>query len=166
MDARMARLAGFGDTATSGPVAAFLADVHPGDRAALARLMSSADGIAGAFRRWLETVGRAQRDPDNSRPSVLGLTTDVTHRRRAQDELYRMAMEDELTGLANRQRFQACMRPELARGEELGLVLLDLDNFKDVNDMHGHPVGDALLREVARRLEAFARPADLVARLG
>jgi diguanylate cyclase (GGDEF)-like protein/PAS domain S-box-containing protein len=178
MDARMARLAGFGDTATSGPVAVFLAYVHPEDRAALERLMSGADGAAGAFRlefrlrgrdggwRWLETVGRAQRDPGNGRPSVLGLTTDVTQRRRAQDELYRMAMEDALTGLANRQRFQACLRPELARGEELGLVLLDLDNFKDVNDMHGHPVGDALLREVARRLEAFARPADLVARLG
>jgi diguanylate cyclase (GGDEF)-like protein len=178
LDARMARLADVGTDATTCAFDDFLARVHPEDRAALGELMTVGGEGGRAFRleyrlrardgdwRWLETFGRARRDPGDGRLRVLGLTSEVTRRRRAQDELQRMAMEDALTGLANRHRFQACLRPELAQGARVALILLDLDNFKDVNDIHGHPAGDALLREVAGRLSAGARPVDLVARLG
>jgi len=77
--------------------------------------------------------------------------------------LRRMATTDGLTGLANRAAFDA----ELARrGPGTGLVLLDLDRFKRINDAHGHAGGDAALREMARRLRARLRAGDLAARLG
>jgi diguanylate cyclase (GGDEF)-like protein len=178
LDARMARLAGIGDVATTWPIERFLARVHPDDRPALAAAMAPRRTAAEIFRvafrlgdddggwRWLETVGRTRRVPDSGHADVLGLAGDVTRRRHAEDELRRMAMEDALTGLANRRRFQACLRPRLDPGETVALVLLDLDNFKDVNDIHGHAAGDALLREVAARLRRQAPPPHLVARLG
>ena len=80
------------------------------------------------------------------------------------------AQHDDLTGLANRKRLieQAteAINDALRTGEPCALFLLDLDRFKEVNDVLGHPVGDEVLRRVARRLEGALRPDDLVARLG
>jgi diguanylate cyclase (GGDEF)-like protein/putative nucleotidyltransferase with HDIG domain len=81
-----------------------------------------------------------------------------------------LAATDPLTGLANHRAFQERLAQEVARARRyerpLALVLLDLDHFKRVNDAHGHQAGDAVLAEVARRLSAAARGADLVARVG
>jgi diguanylate cyclase (GGDEF)-like protein/PAS domain S-box-containing protein len=87
----------------------------------------------------------------------------------AQEELARLATTDPLTGLANRRAFEARLAEEIARardGRPLSLVALDLDHFKDVNDTFGHDVGDAVLRELAVRMRAAARAADVVARVG
>jgi diguanylate cyclase (GGDEF)-like protein len=94
---------------------------------------------------------------------------DVTERRRSQEQLLHMARHDGLTGLPNRLLFREHMErvlPRVRRGDGFALFCLDLDCFKGVNDTFGHPVGDELLRMVARRLCDHTREADLVARLG
>ena len=89
---------------------------------------------------------------------------------RTHGELERLATTDELTGLPNRRSFAAQLERELARarryGTPLSLLLLDLDNFKSINDTHGHGAGDRVLVGVARGLESCLRAPDLVARLG
>jgi len=120
---------------------------------------------------WLASRGRIMERDAAGRPvRMLGTTTDVTERKRLELELERRATRDPLTGLANRALFAADLKRALARaardGGRLAVMLVDLDRFKEVNDTHGHAAGDALLVEVARRLEGAVREGDLVARLG
>ena len=88
----------------------------------------------------------------------------------AHEEAKRMSITDGLTGLWNRRQFDVRCVEELDRsarfGERFGVVLADIDDFKNVNDTHGHLVGDAVLVEVSRRLVENTRGVDLVARLG
>lgn len=88
----------------------------------------------------------------------------------AQHDLALVAKHDALTGLANRlllrERFLDASQAALRTGNRVAIHFIDLDGFKPVNDSHGHPVGDAVLQEVARRLEASLRAEDTVARLG
>ena len=91
-------------------------------------------------------------------------------RKRSDETILRMALRDSLTGIANREQFhrqlQAALAAALRMGRPVALLMLDVDNFKDVNDTLGHPIGDQLLREVSRRLSACCRETDTVARLG
>jgi diguanylate cyclase (GGDEF)-like protein len=80
------------------------------------------------------------------------------------DRLHDLAMRDELTGLPNRRQLERAIRPTLGGGSTI--ALLDLDNFKAVNDHLGHAFGDQLLIEVGRRITGALRPGDTVARLG
>ncbi len=82
------------------------------------------------------------------------------------DELYRLANYDGLTGLANRGRFYRRVEDALACPLSVAVIMIDLDGFKDVNDTLGHAVGDAVLREVAARLAGQIGSGDLVARIG
>lgn len=102
---------------------------------------------------------------------------DVTMRHKAEDDLHELtavlteqAVRDPLTGLANRALLEERLRGALSRdarsGGRTGLLFLDLDGFKAVNDQHGHAVGDAVLRTIGQRLSAGVRPSDTVARLG
>ena len=94
---------------------------------------------------------------------------DVSERRRSQDQLSHMARHDALTDLPNRVLFREHMErvlPRVRRGDHVAVLYLDLDGFKAVNDMHGHPAGDELLRRVAAILRENTRETDLVARLG
>ena len=88
----------------------------------------------------------------------------------ANERLRELALQDPLTGLANRtamrQHLEQAWQRARRRREMLALILLDLDGFKPVNDCHGHETGDRLLVQVAHRLQASARSSDLVARLG
>ncbi|HEX7128224.1 MAG TPA: sensor domain-containing diguanylate cyclase, partial [Thermodesulfobacteriota bacterium] len=81
-----------------------------------------------------------------------------------------LAHTDPLTGLVNRRRFDERLAEEFARARRepgaFSLVLADLDHFKRINDTYGHPAGDAVLRQIARRIEARARASDAVGRLG
>ena len=94
---------------------------------------------------------------------------DITERRKAEAKIEYMAHHDALTGLPNRLQLYEQLRQLLARtrqGRHVAVFCLDLDRFKDVNDAHGHPVGDLLLKKVAQRLRQCIRDVDLVARLG
>ncbi len=97
-------------------------------------------------------------------------TRDITERKEAEEQLVHQAFHDSVTGLANRELFRNRVAHALDRhrrdGASLAVLFIDIDDFKTVNDSLGHAAGDRLLREVARRLTASARPADTVARLG
>jgi diguanylate cyclase (GGDEF)-like protein/PAS domain S-box-containing protein len=151
------------------------------DSDAIARLL---DGLAGegaggeaevSFRRASgdEIVcvisGGGHMTPDGM--VFHGTIRDVTEQKRTQDELVRSAFQDPLTGLPNRivfmDRLDRLLRHSKRRaGDRFAVLFLDLDNFKQVNDRHGHIVGDQLLVAVARRLEACVREEDTVARIG
>ncbi|ART57531.1 GGDEF domain-containing protein [Acidovorax carolinensis] len=95
---------------------------------------------------------------------------DMTEMKRLQEDMHYQATHDGLTGLANRwmfmQHFEQAMQRARRGGRMMALLLLDLDEFKDVNDSHGHAAGDQVLIEVARRLRSSLRAGDVIARLG
>ena len=91
---------------------------------------------------------------------------DVTDDRRREDLLHQRAQTDLLTGIANRGALFEALNRRLAEGPGCALLFCDLDQFKEINDGHGHAVGDRILAEAATRLAAVTGPGDLVARLG
>jgi diguanylate cyclase (GGDEF)-like protein/PAS domain S-box-containing protein len=103
-------------------------------------------------------------------PSVLDLAGLAIENKRSDERIRYLAQHDNLTGLPNRMRFLQELSLALARaarsGHQVGLLFLDLDRFKDINDTLGHHIGDAVLCEVARRLRTNVREVDMVARLG
>ena len=107
---------------------------------------------------------------DGSVNCHIGVFSDVTAERLKEETIWRQAHFDHLTGLPNRQMFNAELHRAMSRcdqtGSSLALIYLDLDLFKEVNDSLGHDKGDELLQEIARRLGASVREHDLVARLG
>lgn len=103
-------------------------------------------------------------------PCVVAFVRDVTETRRLTERLRHLAAHDVLTGLANRGHLMLQLRQAAAaavrHGHTAALLLLDLDDFKGINDTHGHPVGDRVLQQVAQRLRETVRTDDVVARLG
>ncbi len=99
---------------------------------------------------------------------LIAIEVDVTEARREEARLRLASQTDALTQLLNRAGFEEGARRLLdqAAGQRVALLYLDLDKFKPVNDQHGHPTGDALLKAVALRLRHALRPTDLAARLG
>jgi diguanylate cyclase (GGDEF)-like protein/PAS domain S-box-containing protein len=101
---------------------------------------------------------------------LQGVSRDVTELRELQASMTALALRDPLTGLANRRLFDELFEADLARtqraGQALCVAFIDLDNFKEINDTYGHDAGDAVLREIARRLLTSVRTADTVARIG
>jgi len=105
------------------------------------------------------------RDETGKPQYLLTVVDDVTERRLAEQRVTHMAHYDNLTDLPNRAALNECLAATLDRvarsGEQFGILSIDLDRFKEANDAYGHAVGDALLREVARRLQAAAAGAFL-----
>jgi diguanylate cyclase (GGDEF)-like protein len=100
----------------------------------------------------------------------LATHEDITERRRAEAEIVHLARHDALTGLANRGEFNARLEAACKRlkrnGNTVTVMMIDLDEFKAVNDTLGHPAGDQLLIEVGRRLQSTIRETDVLSRLG
>jgi diguanylate cyclase (GGDEF)-like protein/PAS domain S-box-containing protein len=107
---------------------------------------------------------------ENQQPRHLIIVIeDITEKRKADEQIAYLAHHDPLTGLLNRVRFNQRLDQALTlaeQGDKLALFLLDLDRFKEVNDVHGHLIGDELLKCVADRLIRCVRAIDFVARLG
>lgn len=101
---------------------------------------------------------------------IVGVILDVTDRKLAQKELEKLAITDSLTGLVNRYFIVKELDKALLRADrnssQVAFLMLDLDNFKIVNDTYGHPTGDALIIEVAKRILSAVRGNDVVARIG
>ncbi len=112
----------------------------------------------------------AQTNSDGQVTTYQGIIRDVTELKRQQEELAHLATHDPLTGLLNRGALEDRLSLELARAsrnlERCGVLYVDLDRFKDVNDTQGHAVGDDILRQVAGRLVGTLRRSDSVARIG
>jgi diguanylate cyclase (GGDEF)-like protein len=153
---------------------------RPVDGDLLARGEAAGAPFRIADRTWTLVVHDPNR-PGVSLPVLIGLVgislaallaalVLVWSRNERMQELQRQASRDPLTGLKNRRRFEEDLRTELARirreGGEGALLMLDLDNFKRVNDTLGHPVGDRVIADIAGVLRARMRMTDVVARLG
>jgi diguanylate cyclase (GGDEF)-like protein/PAS domain S-box-containing protein len=119
---------------------------------------------------WLRDEGVIVLD-DHGKPLYLqGYLLDITREREAEQQLRQLALYDPMTGLANRAFFHERLRHaiKLRHDEEhaTGLLYIDLDNFKGINDRWGHDLGDDVLKEIGRRIELSVRPGDTAARLG
>ena len=119
--------------------------------------------------RIAATTRLVVRDGDGKPQHLIVVIEDVTERRRADAQISYLALHDALTGLPNRTQFNNELEKAMKRanrGEQFALFCLDLDNFKNINDSLGHPVGDLLLKAVAERLRECVREADLITRMG
>ncbi|MBC7860603.1 MAG: EAL domain-containing protein, partial [Burkholderiaceae bacterium] len=120
------------------------------------------------FLEWQSIAMVAGRD--GAPACYVSVFNDITEIRKKDDDLRHLAFHDPLTGLPNRALLLDRLAHGLAGaardGERIGVMFIDLDRFKQINDSLGHPVGDALLQEVAGRLGRTLRQADTVARMG
>ena len=121
-------------------------------------------GLLGLYGKNLQEVDLRAGEIFNSQISV------ALENSRLLAEVQRLAITDELTGIKNRRGLFECGNRELAIAKRthrpLGVLMIDLDNFKDVNDKYGHAVGDVVLREVARRISQHIREIDIFGRYG
>jgi diguanylate cyclase (GGDEF)-like protein/PAS domain S-box-containing protein len=157
--------------------------IHPDDQAAaldaLSQVVDAGPGsvirietkVATAAGQWLHMESVASNHVDD--PAVRGVvinTRDVTDRIEAMRQVLQLAYHDGLTGLPNRTLLLDRLDQALARsrrtGREVAVFYVDLDGFKEINDRFGHASGDAMLRQVGRRVSACIRPGDTAARIG
>ena len=154
---------------------------HPDDRQLCADVIASRRiGEARVFEfrlnrddgveTWIRAVGKVFVDQEGRPEKLVNLFKDITDRRRQTEAIETLAFKDPLTGLPNRalfqHRFQEAVAASEALGEMFGLIMIDVDHFKDINDTLGHDAGDALLKRLAGMLQRAFRSNDTVARLG
>ena len=122
----------------------------------------------GAEMVWWSLTGKPKFAAQQVFEGYRGVGSDITYVKKINDRARFLAHYDELTGLANRRLFREALEAQFQTVEcpSIALLCLDLDRFKIINDTRGHPVGDALLVAVARRLDHQVRASDLCARLG
>lgn len=143
------------------------------DRRPLRSIVVPLDGIGDGEPNWWSISGRPSYG--TGKVTYRGVVSDITSRRQAEDRADRMAHFDTLTGLPNRAQFDKELSKLLASragDEQIALMMFDIDHFKAVNDVHGHPVGDAFLRHTGDLLFKLVRESGLggqyplIARLG
>ncbi|MGE5319087.1 MAG: putative bifunctional diguanylate cyclase/phosphodiesterase, partial [Hyphomicrobiaceae bacterium] len=184
LSSRCKSMLGFADDEIGSRTDDWLQRIHPDDLpglvAARQRLFDgSSDTFTNEHRKrckdghwkWIQTHGMvAARDADKVPVRVIGTYLDVSERRHAEETIQRQANYDPLTQLPNRRLFLDRLGQEIIKTRRtdlfLALLLVDLDEFKEVNDTLGHDAGDTLLQETARRIRSCIRDADTVARLG
>ncbi|MED1781568.1 EAL domain-containing protein [Brevibacillus fortis] len=119
---------------------------------------------------WTESKINPIMDEEGNVTKLLLVTRDVTDRKQSEETIHHLAYHDALTDLPNRRMYVQQLSKEMMQAKRfqstLAVLFLDLDRFKDVNDSFGHDVGDMLLIEASKRLQACLKPGDAVARLG
>lgn len=158
--------------------------VHPDDRErAWASIHAVLEGRAAQHRleyrmchkdgtfRWILDQAKVMERAADGRPlRMCGTHADVTERKLLEEAIRRQAEVDYLTGVFNRRHFVAAGETEIGRalryGNELSILMMDVDYFKQVNDRHGHRVGDAVLRHLVEVCVGTLRSIDIVGRLG
>jgi diguanylate cyclase (GGDEF)-like protein/PAS domain S-box-containing protein len=157
--------------------------MHPDDRERVLAEARRTDETGKPFRTeyrqisrggrvvWLRDEADLVRDEAGKPLYWLGVQTDVTERKAMEGELRRLAFHDRLTGLPNRQLFmdrlgQALERTRRKKNIKIGVLFMDMNGFKDINDSLGHEVGDLLLVVAAQRLQRCLRPEDTLSRFG
>ncbi|MDM8349221.1 diguanylate cyclase [Pseudomonas sp. sp1636] len=119
---------------------------------------------------WLRETGNVVKDACGQPVKMMGIVRDISEEKASVNQLKKIARHDPLTGLPNRLLLEEFLTHALARARSnatrVALVFIDLNGFKQVNDKHGHAVGDRLLVSTAQRLQQALRESDMVARLG
>lgn len=154
--------------------------IHPDD------LQSVRDSIARSFETlsrwtcdyrvlnsgmtgWLRGIAQPERDSDG-KVTWQGMVISIDDEKRLELELERLSVTDELTGLFNRRYFLRQLGETIAQyeryGGEFAMIAVDLDHFKEINDVHGHPVGDLVLKRFSEIVQKRVRRSDVVARTG
>jgi diguanylate cyclase (GGDEF)-like protein/PAS domain S-box-containing protein len=120
---------------------------------------------------WVQDQGQVVERKVNGEPSrMIGAITDISIRKKNQDQINELAFFDQLTNLPNRNyikdRIYRAINESIRNKTYSGLIYLDLDDFKNVNDRYGHHAGDILLTEFGKRIQQTIRPKDIIARIG
>ena len=158
--------------------------IHPGDKAeSLTTMQAYLDGktpdYASEHRvrckdgsyKWILARGMVVSRREDGKPSrMIGTHTDITERKEAEEQIRNMAFYDPLTQLPNRRLLNDRLEQTIAASKRSGsygaMIFLDLDNFKSLNDTHGHDAGDLLLLKAALRIIGCVREVDTVGRFG
>lgn len=158
-------------------------DLIPADEVATVAGWFAARASEGSFRNlehrsttrrgeviWLQVSGVALRDAEGELIGYRGTGLDITQQKLAEQQVRRLATHDALTGLPNRALLQDRLQHSLAKAEraatQVGVLFIDLDKFKRINDLLGHASGDELLRQAGRRLTEVLRGQDTLCRIG
>ncbi len=161
----------------------WLSNVHPEEQDAFSAALASCAENGGpctmeyrrrsksGLWRWIRSVGKVvEWNADRKAVRMIGIHTDITERKEMEDQIRQLAFFDPLTRLPNRRllndRLNHAMATSKRSGRYCALMFSDLDNFKPLNDLHGHEAGDLLLIKVAERLKSCVREMDTVARFG
>ena len=160
----------------------FYSRVHPEDRdkvkAGEARCIATGENHDEEYRivwpdgsvHWMRETGNLVKDSEGQVVKMVGVVRDITQEKALHHKLEQMAHLDPLTGLPNRLQLEVRLSEAIgeaaARDGRLGLIFIDLNGFKQVNDTLGHQVGDRVLMTAATRLQSLQGPKDLVARIG
>lgn len=177
------RLMGYDPAIFDTTIASWTRLVHPEDRAAFnaALAQCASDGVPHTVEYrcrtvsgewiWIRSVGKAiEWESMGKAARIIGIHTDISEWKRMEEHVRQLAFYDALTGLPNRRllhdRLIQAMVASKRSGRYCALMFIDLDNFKPLNDTHGHDAGDLLLVEVAARMWRCIREMDTVARFG
>lgn len=177
------RLMGYDPDVFDTTIASWTRLVHPEDRAAFTAALDQCamDGIPHTIEYrcrtvsgewiWIRSVGKTvEWEAVGKAARIIGIHTDISEWKRMEEHVRQLAFYDALTGLPNRRllhdRLVQAMVASKRSGRYCALMFIDLDNFKPLNDTHGHDAGDLLLVEVAARMRRCIREMDTVARFG
>ena len=121
--------------------------------------------------RWISDKCFINRQPEPGQPVIIvGIAEDITDKKQMEAELHRLATTDDLTQSSNRRHFFECAHRAFEhsrqQGEPLSFLMLDIDDFKTINDTYGHPQGDNVLQRIAESGRAALRRGDLFGRIG